>query len=108
MATRFASPVVRRAQVPLTEDDLFALEQLSSESSARQVLASRALVPAEGTISESALLHAILQAGIKAVRDARDEVGYDELAHDSEHLKHDFNVRSHRELRRPPRHAADA
>lgn len=108
MATRFASPVVRRAQVPLTEDDVLALEQLSTETSVRDVLVSRALVPADSSISESALLHAILQAGIKALRDARDEIGYEALAHDEEHLKHDFNVRTHRALRRPPRHAVDA
>ena len=108
MATRFASPVVRRAQVPLTGDDLTALEQLCMDDISRGFLAAHQMIPATGEVSEAAFLHAVLQAGIKAVQDSRDELGYALLAKDSEHIKHDYNVRAHRGLRRRPRHADDA
>jgi hypothetical protein len=108
MAARFSSPVVRRGQVPLTQKDLEALQEVVSQPSEREFLASHDLLPAAGEVSESVVLHALVVVGIKAVRDARDAVGYALLASDPEYQKHVSNTRSRRALRRRPRHADDA
>lgn len=108
MAARFASPVVRRGQVPLTQQDIEALQEVLSQPSEREFLASHNLVPSAGEVSESVVLHALVEVGIKAVRDARDAAGYALLAADPEYQKHVTNIRSRRALRRRPRHADDA
>jgi len=108
MAARFSSPVVRRGQVPLTQQDIEALQEVLSHPSEREFLASHDLLPAVGDVSESVVLHALVEVGIKAVRDARDAAGYALLAADPEYQKDVTNTRSRRALRRRPRHADDA
>lgn len=106
MATRFASPVVRRGQVPLTQDDLDALREVASGETARQVLADKwGLLPPTGEMTESAVLHALLEVGIMSLREARDEIGYAELAADMEYQKHAANIYNNRALRRRPHYA---
>jgi hypothetical protein len=108
MAVRFSSPVVRRGQVPLTQDDLEALEEVVSQPTERQFLVDRDLLPPTGDVTESVVLHALIEVGIKAVRDFRDEAGYALLAADPEYQKHVSNMRNRRALRRRPHHADDA
>ncbi len=108
MAVRFSSPVVRRGQVPLTQEDLEALQEVVSQPTEREFLAAHDLLPAAGDVSESVILHALVEVGIKAVREARDAAGYALLAADPEYQEHVSNTRSRRALRRRPRHADDA
>lgn len=108
MAVRFSSPVVRRGQVPLTREDIEALHEVVSQPTQREFLAGHDLLPATGDVSESVVLHALVEVGIKAVREARDSAGYALLAADPEYQKHVSNARSRRALRRRPRHADDA
>jgi hypothetical protein len=108
MAVRFSSPVVRRGQVPLTQEDLEALQEVVSQPTAREFLAGNDLLPATGDVSESVVLHALVEVGMKAVRQARDAAGYALLAADPEYQKYLSNARSRRALRRRPRHADDA
>jgi hypothetical protein len=108
MAARFSSAVVRRGQVPLTQQDIDALQEIVSQPSEREFLAGHDLLPAAGDVSESVVLHALVELGIKTVRDARDAAGYALLAADREYQKHVTNMRGQRALRRRPRHADDA
>jgi hypothetical protein len=108
MATRFPSPVVRRGQVPLTQEVLNALSEVSSGDAERDMLARLHLVPPTGELRESVVLHALLVLGIKTLREARDEIGYAQLAQDPEYTKYAARARENRGLRRRPRHADDA
>lgn len=100
--------MVRRGQVPLTQADLEALQEVVSQPSEREFLARHDFLPAAGDVSESVVLHALVEVGIKAVREARDAAGYALLAADPEYQKQVSNARSRRALRRRPRHADDA
>jgi hypothetical protein len=80
MAIRFAHAVVRRAQLPLTQRDLDDLAALHAPTPQRAALVR--LVP-EGIadqISESALLHALLELALARVREETEAAGYAELA----------------------------
>jgi hypothetical protein len=100
MAVRFSSPVIRRAQVPLTREDLDALSQLDSEEG-RCMLAGLAGTPTE-KLSESAVLHALLDLGLRRVAEARAEAGYAALAADPDYHAHAEAARAHRDRRRRP------
>lgn len=108
MATRFSSPVVRRGQVPLTQEDLAALAEVTSGGAQREVLAGFGLVPPTGELRESVVLHALLELGLRTVREARDELGYAQLAQEPEYVKYAARARDNRGQRRRPRHADDA
>jgi hypothetical protein len=105
MATRFPSPVVRRGQVPLTQEDVDALAEFTHE---RGLLADLCLVPAAGDLKESTVLHALLEVGIKTLREARDEIGYAQLAADPEYKKYVANLHDNRAFRRRPPYADEA
>lgn len=79
MTTRLAATVVRRPSLPLTERDVEDLRKL--RGSKRQ---AEALSSISGTnvsdVTESVLLHALLEAGFQALRDAVNSSGYGDLA----------------------------
>lgn len=79
-----------------------------SHPSEREFPASHDLLPAVGAVSESVVLHPLVEVGIKAVPDARDAAGYPLLAADPEYRKDVTNTRSRRALRRRPRHVDHA
>jgi hypothetical protein len=84
MTTRLAGRVVRRPSLPLTERDEVNLALLREIPIYRQALADLTSESADGpaatagtgSITEAALLHAIFQAGVGAVRAAAEEAGY--------------------------------
>lgn len=75
-------PVVRRPSLPLTARDEAELSVLRSSPAHRRALAS--LAPngpsADHDVTEGALLHAIFEAGLAAVRESAIEQGYAALA----------------------------
>lgn len=74
--------VVRRPSLPLTEQDEHELELIRASPSYRSALAnlSGEVGDAAVDLSEAALLHAVFEAGLDAVRLAAQEVGYSALA----------------------------
>jgi hypothetical protein len=81
MATRIKSPVQRRTSLPLTEtneSDLSLLLESSSYQAALEKLSGTKIVDQE--ISSSALLHAIFEAGMAAVKKTAELEGYSQIA----------------------------
>jgi len=81
MATRITSPVQRRTSLPLTEaneTDLSALLESSSYQLALEKLTGTKIVDQE--MSSSALLHAIFEAGMAAVKKTAELEGYAQIA----------------------------
>src|SRR5690348_12282129 len=78
---RFQAGVVRRPSLPLTEQDERDLKRLRESELHREALARLSGTPEVTTaVSESALLHAVFEAGLAAVREASEEAGYAQLA----------------------------
>lgn len=78
---RFRDAVVRRPSLPLTEQDEHELVRLRESSLHREALARLSGVPqVTSEVSESALLHAVFEAGLVAVRQASEDAGYAQLA----------------------------
>lgn len=69
-----------RKSLPLTDGDLEELEQLRSSPERRSALARLAGAELSGSTSEARLLHAIFEAGLRAVRELAEDEGYAELA----------------------------
>lgn len=81
MAIRMSAKVVRRPSLPLTERDERALAVLSTSRAHRDALARMSdIEDATAEISESALLHAVFEIGMAAIRDAVEEAGYAAVA----------------------------
>lgn len=81
MASRIKSPVQRRTSLPLTEkneSDLSLLLESSSYQSALEKLTGTKIVDQE--ISSSALLHAIFEAGMAAIKKTAELEGYARIA----------------------------
>lgn len=81
MTTRIKSPVQRRTSLPLTEaneSDLSLLLESSSYQAALEKLSGTKIVGQE--ISSSALLHAIFEAGMAAVKRTAELEGYAQIA----------------------------
>ncbi len=81
MASRIKSPVHRRTSLPLTEtneSDLALLHQSSIYQSALEKLSGTKIVDQE--LSSAALLHAIFEAGMAAVKKAAELEGYAQIA----------------------------
>jgi hypothetical protein len=81
MASRIKSPVSRRTSLPLTETneiDLSLLLESSSYQAALEKLTGTKIVDQE--ISSSALLHAIFEAGMAAVKKTAELEGYAQIA----------------------------
>jgi hypothetical protein len=80
MGTRFDQPVVRRPSLPLTAEDEAFLAELRSEKVPRRALDSLLSVPLPPDASEAQLLHALLEVALNRVREARNDLGYAQLA----------------------------
>ena len=81
MKQYLGAAVVRRPSLPLTARDEEDLALLRSGPERRAHLARLSGEDvAAGDISESALLHAVLQAGLAAIQEAAEEAGYAQLA----------------------------
>ena len=81
MAIRIQAPVVRRTSLPLTEQnerDLSKIRESSSYQIALEQLSDIKIFKAR--MSEAALLNAIFEAGIAAVRQRAELEGYAEIA----------------------------
>lgn len=104
---------MRNAAVPLTEEDFHDLHGVMEAPTALAILASftpGTIVNSDAcqALPEGEVLHALVRVGLRAVqREALNEIGYRQLAHDTGHQKHAYTVTSNRHLRRRPRHAAD-
>ena len=75
MATRLNEPAKARKSLPLTERDLAELERLRRQTPERDALSDLAGVVVAG-VTEAALLHMIFTAGLRAVREKAEELGY--------------------------------
>lgn len=84
MASRMKTPVVRRPSLPLTAQDEADLALLRTSPEFRKAL--EAVAPsqpaADEDLGESALLHAIFEAGLAIVRRTAEDAGYEQLASD--------------------------
>ena len=80
MATRFDQPVVRRPSLPLTAADAAFLAELRSEDTPRRALDSLLAAPLPPDASEAQLLHALFEVAVNRVREARNDLGYAQLA----------------------------
>lgn len=100
MRTRLRAPVVRRSSLPLTERDEHDLALLRSSAPQRAALgrlSGEPLAPAD--LSEAALLHAVFEAGLAAVREASEDAAYAELA--AQQADEDTARRTEARRRRP-------
>ena len=84
MSTRMSHRVVRRPNVPLTARDETDLALLRASPAFRRAL--ERLCPngpsADADVGEAMLLHAVLEAGLAAIRMSAEEEGYEQLAVD--------------------------
>lgn len=79
--TRMRVAPVRRLSLPLTEHDERELHLLRTSAAHREALGrliGESVVRTDA--SEAALIHAVFEAGLAAVREATEEAGYAELA----------------------------
>lgn len=81
MATRLSEPAKARKSLPLTERDLADLERLRGQTPERDALAELAGIQVE-SVTESALLHMIFAAGLRAIRERAEERAYASAAVD--------------------------
>jgi phosphoribosyl-dephospho-CoA transferase len=81
MSARLNEPAERRTALPLTARDLADLEKLREPGPEREALNTIVFsLPAEGDVSESLLVHAVFTAGLRAVQEQAEEIGYAQLA----------------------------
>ena len=81
MASRLKATVVRRPSLPLTEADELELTRIKQSPQVREALGYLIDVPlGDGPVTEGALLHAVFEAGLGAVRSAIEEAGYAMIA----------------------------
>jgi hypothetical protein len=81
MASRLKATVVRRPSLPLTEADELELTRIKESPQVREALGYLIDVPfGEGPVSEAALLHAVFEAGLGAVRGTIEDAGYAMIA----------------------------
>ena len=81
MTTRITSPVQRRTSLPLTErneSDISTLLESSAYQRALEQLSGTKIIDQE--ISTSALLHAVFEAGMSAVKASAEMEGYSQIA----------------------------
>lgn len=98
------SPVAQRSSIPLTEADLRALDRVRLSPTHRAALHRLTGEPSVlEDLTRAALLHAVLTAGLAAVNEAAEEVGYAMLAEQRRDASHRAEAR-----RRLPSWAAEA
>jgi hypothetical protein len=71
---------VARKSLPLTARDLRDLDILRGSPARRGALASLVDIEVGETLSEAQLLHAVLEAGLRAVEERIEEDGYARIA----------------------------
>lgn len=87
MATRIKQSTVRRPSLPLTEADERDLDLLRTSPVYRRALdevSPDASLADAGELTESALLHAVLEVGLATIRENALDAGYEELARQRE------------------------
>ena len=72
-----------RKSLPLSEGDLRELEQVRTSGARRAALSRLARVELSDKPSEAGLLHAIFEAGMRAVRELAEEEGYAQIAQEN-------------------------
>ena len=99
MASHIRARVVRRPSLPLSERDERDLALLSSSPLHRDALVRLSGEDvADFSVSEAALLHAVFEVGLTAIREATEEAGYAQLAADqaAEAARHHADARRRR------------
>lgn len=104
MAIRLHARVTRRPSLPLTEEDDRALTLIRTVETYQAALQDLSLSPSGGGVpaselSEAALLHAVFEAGLDAVRRGAQEAGYALLARERAESATERRAQSRR---RPP------
>ena len=96
-----SEPIVRRPNLPLTKQDEADLSLLRNSPTHLRALAhlSAGTMTAEADVTESMLLHALFEAGLRAVQATAEEEGYAQLAAD---YRTDADERRAMSRRRPP------
>lgn len=81
MGSRLQATVVRRPSLPITERDASRLDLIKASPELREALnlLIESPLPA-GPVSESALLHAVFEAGLSATSSVVEEAGYAMIA----------------------------
>lgn len=90
-------PRSTRKSLPLSERDLVDLATLRSSEQYREALSRLGGQQVTAATSEAVVLHAVWQAGLKAVREQLEADGYAELARD----RHEESARQVARRRRP-------
>ncbi len=81
MGSRLQATVVRRPSLPITEHDATRLALIKESPELREALNLLIDVPLpDGPVSESALLHAVFEAGLSATSSVVEEAGYAMIA----------------------------
>ncbi len=82
MGTRMSQRVVRRPNVPLTAKDEADLTLLRTSPAFRRALERLSATgpSADEEVGEAVLLHAVLAAGLAAIRANAEDEGYEQLA----------------------------
>lgn len=83
MATRLQQSVTRRQTLPLTASDERDLDLIRNSPTYRRAfedVSGNSTLANAGDLTESALLHAVLEVGLAAIRESALEAGYAELA----------------------------
>lgn len=73
-------PKSTRKSLPLSAHDLEDLKLLKESPTYREALAKAAGVEISNSASEAAVLHAVWEAGLKAIREQIEDQGYAEMA----------------------------
>jgi hypothetical protein len=80
MNARLSEPTERRTALPLTARDVADLEKLREPGPERDALCALGSKLPAGDVSESFLVHAVFAAGLRAVQEQAEEIGYAQLA----------------------------
>lgn len=89
-------PVTRKS-LPMSARDVEDLKKLRSSPELREALAAVSAEVITETSSEAAMLHAVMKAGKRAVREHLESVGYAEIAQQRE----EYNRQAVARRRRP-------
>lgn len=90
------SSSTQRKSLPLSDRDLRDLDKLRGSDAHRAALARYTSTTVTETSSEAAILHAIFEAGMRAVREQVEEQGYAQMA-----AERDYDQRAVARRRRP-------
>ncbi|MFT4011090.1 MAG: hypothetical protein QM655_13725 [Nocardioidaceae bacterium] len=90
-----AKPVTRKS-LPLTERDLADIERLRTSQAHQAAIASLAEVSVADNTSDASILHALLEIGLRAVRERVELEGYELMAQDQDAAKRQASARRRR------------